>query len=414
MSHLDERLEAVVVGAGWAGLGVSHALKLRGISHAVLERSRIGSSWLDQRWDSFHLNTANESTVMPGDIYRGADPDGAMSSREFVTMLEDFARRHKLPVRTGTPVIRLATEGDDFRLRLADYDILTRNVVLANGTQNIPVRPPIAGTFPIDILQIDASDYRNALSLPEGAVLVVGSGQSGGQIAEDLIRAGRQVNLATCKVGRQPRNYRGRHMMHWLVNAGLFDRTRAEMLMEGPIPARPILGARATISLQSLSAEGVVLLGRLIGNEDGVLSFSDDVAGNLRYADEFAAQLRQKVEDYIARSGIAAPDPQPDPAETVPPSLPDPPILSLNMRSAGIGTVIWCTGFRGDFSWCDVPGLLDSHGMPVQDNNLSIVPGIYFPGMPFAVTRLSGTIHTIADEATRIADDVMRRARVDA
>lgn len=410
MAKVDELYDAVVVGAGWAGLGVSHALQQKGIRHVVLERARIGETWLSQRWDSFHLNTANVHTVMPGDRYAGPDPDGAMTATAFVAMLEDFVRRHRLPVETGTPVTRLRPSGNSFRLALTDREVLARSVVLANGTQNQPVRPAIASKLASHLYQIDACDYRNAAALPEGAVLVVGSGQSGGQIAEDLIRSGKPVFLSTCKVGRQPRNYRGRHIMHWQVQAGLFDRTRAKMLAEGPIPSRPITGARATISLQSLSAEGVVLLGRLTGCEDGVLGFSDDVAAHIRYADEFAAQLREKVDDYILRNGIIAPAPQPDPLETVEPRLPEPPILTLDLDAAHVTSVIWCTGFRGDFSWCEVPGLLDSNGQPMQENNFALVPGLYLPGMPFAVTRLSGTIHCIADEAARISADIQLRA----
>ncbi len=410
MTAHDDWHEAVVIGAGWAGLGVSSALRDRGIPHRVFERGRIGETWRTQRWDSFHLNTANLHTVMPGDIYTGDDPDGAMACGDFVAMLADYAARRGLPVETGTPVTGLRQEGDGFRVTLPGGVLRARSVVLANGTQNLPQRPPVTNALPPEIRQIDASGYRNAASLPHGAILVVGSGQSGGQIAEDLVRSGRQVFLATCKVGRQPRNYRGRHIMHWLVAAGLFSRTRAEMLAEGPIPTRPITGARATISLQSLSAEGVVLLGRLTGCEGWVLSFSDDVAAHIRHADAYAAELRSKVDAYIAASGIDAPEAVPDPAETVPPRLPDPPILSLDARASKIGTVIWCTGFRGDFGWCDVPGLLDDRGQPLQENNFAAVPGLYVPGMPFAVTRLSGTIHTIGDEAARIAADIAQRA----
>lgn len=411
MTEVREWRDAVVIGAGWAGLGVSYALRQHGIDHCVLERGRVGETWRSQRWDSFHLNTANYHSVMPGDSYAGPDPDGAMPCQDFVAMLEDFARRNRLPVETGAVVIGLAVTGDGFAVKLPDRVILTGNVVLASGTQNQPVRPATARDLPRDIRQIDASDYRKAASLPEGAILVVGSGQSGGQIAEDLIRSGRQVYLSTCRVGRQMRSYRGRHSMHWLVRAGLFDRTRAEMLADGPIASRPLAGSRATISLQSLSAEGVVLLGRLTGCNGSVLQFSDEVADHIRHADDYAAELRQKIDSYIAREGILAPDPQPDPAETVSARLPDPPILSLDLRAERIGTVIWCTGFRGDFSWADVPGLLDEVGQPIQEANLAVVPGIYVPGMPFAVTRLSGTIHMIADEAARIAADIARRRR---
>jgi putative flavoprotein involved in K+ transport len=199
--------------------------------------------------------------------------------------------------------------------------------------------------------------------------------------------------------------------MYWLVAAGAFDQSRAELLAAGPIATRPLTGSRATISLQSLSAEGVVLLGRLTSCQDGVLVFSDTVADHMRYADEFAAQLRQRIEDYIARTGITAETPQPDPAEIIGPRLPDPPILSLDHFAAGITTVIWCTGVRGDFSWTEVPGLLAEDGQPLQDGCLAMVPGIYLPGTPFSVTRLSGTIHVVTEEANRIAADVISRLR---
>ena len=414
MVRISESQDAVVIGAGWAGLGVSHALLQSGIPHRVLERGRIGETWRRQRWDSFHLNTSNLHSVMPGDTYVGHDPDAVMPCRNFVALLEDFASRHRLPVEIAAPVCKLSLEGDGFRVALADRVIKTRSVVLANGTQNDPVRPQISRALPPDIHQIDASDYRNASCLPPGAVLVIGSGQSGGQIAEDLIRSDRPVYLATSRTGRQMRNYRGRHIMYWLVVSGIFDRSRAEMLADGPIATRPLTGSRATISLQSLSAEGVVLLGRMTGCADGVLGFSDTVADHVRHADDFAAQLRQKIDAFIARARIPAPEPQPDPAEVVAPRIPDPPILSLDMHAAGIGTVIWCTGFRGDFRWTDVPGLLDAYGQPVQEACFARVPGLYFPGVPFSVSRLSGTIHVVADEAARIAADIVRRTRMTA
>lgn len=403
-------LDAVVIGAGWAGLGVSHALQQRALTHLVLERGQIGETWRRQRWDSFHMNTPNCQTVMPGDTYDGPDPDGALPCRDFIALLEGFAARHRLPVETAVEVTGLTVAADGFQVSVGDRRILARSVVLASGTQNHPQRPPIGQSLPQSLHQIDASDYRNADNLPDGAVLVIGSGQSGGQIAEDLIRSGRSVYLATSRVGRLFRLYRGRHVMHWLVVSGVFDRQRAALLEEGPIATRPLAGSRATISLQSLSAEGVVLLGRLTGCEGHLLRFSDAVAAHLRHGDESAAHFRQIIDDYIRREGIAAPDPQPDPAEVVAAHLPDPPILTLDLHHAGIAAVIWCTGFGGDFSWADVPGLLDDQGQPLEDAAMARVPGLYVPGRPFSVTRKSGTILAVADEAARIAADIARRA----
>lgn len=248
MTSETDILDAVVVGAGWAGLGVSHALLQRGLRHKVLERGRIGETWRTQRWDSFRLNIPNIQTVMPGDTYIGSDPDGAMTSGEFVALLEDYAGRHGLPVETGTPVTDLVASGGLYRLTIPRGLLWTRNVVIASSNQNCPTRPPLPALLPPDIHQIDASAYRNASALDSGAVLVVGSAQSGGQIAEDLILAGRTVFLATGRVGRLPRTYRGRHISVWMVLTGLIDVTRSEILEQGPIPGRPLQGALQTIS----------------------------------------------------------------------------------------------------------------------------------------------------------------------
>lgn len=404
-------LDALVIGAGWAGLGVSHALQQRGLSHLVLERGRIGETWRSLRWDSFHLNTANESTLMPGDTYRGTDPDGAPPCNQFIAMLEEFALRKGLPVETGVAVTGLVLDGMSFRLTTAGGSLRARTVVLANGTQNVPIRPAVSQFFPPHLLQIDASDYRSAAALPPGRVLVIGGGQSGGQIAEDLMLAGQQVYFATSLVGRQPRNYRGRHIMHWVLTFGMFDRPRAELLRAGPISTRPLAGSRHTISLQGLSARGVILLGRLTGCEGGHLRFSDDVRAHIAHGDAAAAELRATIDDHIRRAGIVAPPPDDDPVERMEPRLPDPPILMLDPLAAGIGSVIWCTGFKGDFSWTGVPGLLDATGQPDHEAGFAKVPGAYFPGIPFAVSRRSGTIHAIEAEARRFTDDILARVR---
>lgn len=240
---------------------------------------------------------------------------------------------------------------------------------------------------------------------------MIGSAQSGGQIAEDLVRAGRTVYLATGRVGRLPRNYRGRHTSVWMVLTGAIDVTRSELLQQGPIPARALQGALHTISLQSLSAQGVVLLGRLTGVEGNRLSFSDDVQANIRYGDETSARIRSQIDSYIARNGIDAPDAEPDPAEMIEAVLPDPPILSLDLVERDIKTVIWCTGFKGDFGWVHVPGVLDNEGQPIHEKGVASAPRIYFAGLPFAISRRSGTILAIEGEAALLADDIESRVK---
>ena len=203
MAHKPDSLAAVVIGAGWAGLGVSAALKSLGVAHHVLERRSIGETWRTQRWNSFRMNTPNSRSVMPGDIYHGPDPDGFLTRDEFVTLLEEFAARHRLPVEVNAPVTELThTDDGTYRLVTPQGEWGARNVVIATGSLNRPIRPQCATTVPSSLFQIDASDYRSPGALPEGAILVVGNGQSGGQIAENLVEAGRRVFLATGHIGR--------------------------------------------------------------------------------------------------------------------------------------------------------------------------------------------------------------------
>ncbi len=221
-----------------------------------------------QRWDCFRMNTPNSRSVMPGDTYNGPDPDGFLTRDEFVAVLEDFAERNRL-ARNGDGMYRLTTPRGTWR---------ARHVVIASGSLNRPARPPCAATVPPGLLQIDASDYRNATALPPGSLLVVGNGQSGGQIAEDLVEAGRRVFLATGHIGRLPRRYRGQDITTWLLQCGFMDQPRRDFIeASGRIPPRPLLGAVHTISLQSLSARGAVLLGRFTGAADGrYLAFADE------------------------------------------------------------------------------------------------------------------------------------------
>ncbi|KRB34639.1 FAD-dependent oxidoreductase [Mesorhizobium sp. Root695] len=407
-------LDAVVVGAGWAGLGVSYSLTRQGLRHSILERGRIGETWRTQRWNTFRMNTPNVQTVMPGDSYDGSDPFGALTRNQFVALLEDFAERNGLPVEPDTAVTELTGvhENGAYRLTTSRGTFLARNVVIASGDMNCPARPPWTAALPPSLRQIDASDYRSAADLPDGAVLVVGSGQSGAQIAEDLTETGRTVFLATSRVGRLSRRYRGRDIMIWLVESGFLDVRREEIIrLAGRVPPRGLLGAEYTLSLQGLSARGIVLLGRFAGVEGGgCLLFDDDLEANVRFADEASANVKRYIDEYISRSGIDAPLSEPDPAETVAVHLPNPAVRSLDVAKSGITTVAWCTGFRGDFSCVNLPGVLDSQGQPIHEDGVAVQPGIYFAGLDFASTRKSGTILAIAEEAHRLVEHIVRHS----
>lgn len=394
----------VVIGAGWAGIGVSYVLKKAGLSHVVLERSRICETWRTQRWSSFRMNTPNVLTVMPDDRYLGDDPEGFMTCAQFVKMVEDFARRHALPVRTGTTVTSVKRGPECFIIEGTHGKMSADHVVVATGNLNVPRRPAAADSLPPIVVQIDGSDYRNASDLADGAVLVVGCGNSGGQIAEDIALAGRKVFLSTSRNGRVPRRYRGKDVILWLVENGQMAQPRPH---DG---GRPLLGATHTISLQSLSAMGITLLGRFESAlPNGTLTFADTLAESIRYGDENAQRIRDGIDEFIAGTAIEAEPPVPDPAETVPPVLPDPPIRTLDLQTEGITTIIWSTGFVGNFDWLDVQGALDHQGQPVQTGCVS-VPGVYFVGLDSTASLAAGTIHVVEEDSASVVDNIMGQA----
>ncbi|SDA93620.1 NAD(P)/FAD-dependent oxidoreductase [Sinorhizobium sp. NFACC03] len=404
-------LDVVVIGAGSAGLGVSYFLKQQGRDHQVLEQGRIGETWRTQRWDSFHLNSPNIRSLLPGDPPDVPDPWGASTQHQFVSYLENYAARHQLPVITKTPVEELSRDNGLFLVATPRGVLRARNVVIASGSLNCPKRPPASAELPITVRQLDSSAYRNAADLEQGAVLVVGSGQSGGQIAEDLVLAGRSVFLATSRAGRLVRHYRGGDMFNWMTLSGFLDLPRQEFVLpSGKLPARGLLGATHTISLQSLSAQGAVLLGRFLGVENGSLVFGDNLDEHIRFADESSANVKRFIDAYIGRAGLNAPPAEDDPAEIIAPNLVDPPILSIELATSGITSVIWCTGFRGDFRWIKIPDTIDGGGEPIHQDGIGFVPGLYFSGLDFASTRKSGIIAGVAEEAARLVNHLARRS----
>jgi putative flavoprotein involved in K+ transport len=404
MPRNHERLDAVIVGGGFHGLGVSAALQRAGLSHRVLERARPCETWRSQRWDSFRMNTPNVQTVMPGDAYAGDDPEGFLTRDAFVAMILDFADRHALPVETGTAVTAAEPDGDGgFRITTAAGTLRARNLVAATGNLNVARRPAFAARLPASVTQIDGPDYRAAAALRPGGVLVVGCGNSGSQIAEDLALAGREVWLATGRNGRVPRRDRGRDILLWLMENGRYHQPRTTR------SGRPLLGAGHTLSLALLSALGIRLLGRLEAvTPAGEIVVAGDLAEHAAFADAVSAGIRREIDDWIAANGIAAEAAVPDPAETIPARFPDPPVRGLDLAASGITTVIWCTGFLGDYRWLRVPGATDAAGQPVAARCLS-VPGVTFPGLDSMEALKSGTIMVVDEDSRRIADTIAAR-----
>ena len=312
---------AIVIGAGQAGLAASYHLTQSGIDHVVLERGRIGETWRSQRWDTFVLNTPGWlSHVRPVDHHDGEGrDDGFLSAAAFALRLESFAAEHRAPVRAGVTVTRiepLGRPGSGFRVSIESADgpdeLTGRAVVVATGIQNVPRIPSIAAAFPPWLAQLTAADYRRPSDLPVGAVLVVGGAQSGVQIAEDLLAAGRAVYLCTSRVGRLRRRYRGRDMIARLFDAGFYDMTPAQLpdqaMRSWPIPQTSGVGPLGhTVSLQSLAQQGATLLGRPTEVAGDRMSFDNTVGANVAFGDRISHDLKGLVDDHIRRAGVDLP-----------------------------------------------------------------------------------------------------------
>ncbi len=408
----------VVIGAGQAGLGVGFYLKRDGRRFVMLERGRVGETWLSQRWDSFALNTPNWSNALPGEDYEGPEPDGFWHRDELVAYFQDYAARHDLPVRTGVTVtvVESAKDGDGFIVHTDDPELSTletRAVVVASGAMQTPNVPSFKAEIPGTIRQLHTANYRSADELPSGAVVVVGGGQSGCQIVEDLMAAGRSVYLCTSKVARLPRRYRGREILEWWVDMGFLDVAVEELedpaIQYATQPQISGLGRYGhTVSLQQLEQDGARLMGRSIGVEDGVLVTDDRLAEYIAFADERSAKFKQEIDDYLARAGIEPPPLESDPADEPAASSAgrDAP-TRLDLREAEVSTIIWCTGFTADFGWIRLP-VLDGDGLPLHERGVTSVPGVYFLGFPWLHSRKSGIVLGIKEDAEHIASSIAR------
>jgi putative flavoprotein involved in K+ transport len=358
-------------GSPGTGLAVSYYLQAFGVEHVVLERDRIAESWRSQRWDSFALVTPNWMTRLPGHAMAPGSGRDFLPLRQVVDMLERFGRG--LPVRTGVGVTSVTLADRGYRVITTTGHIAAQVVVIASGGQRRPVIPVLAAGLPEDVHQSDASQYRSPGALPPGAVLVVGSGQSGAQIADELAGAGRDVLLATGRVPRVPRRSRVRDVHEWTVEMGLYDQPTESITDPAEFTeAHPMLsGGRGghTMSYQQLARDGVRLLGRLVDVEENRLRFGPELPGNIEYADRRAAGFRRAVDDYVARVGITAPRPDVDPAECPQRGSENGP-ETLSLRAEGITTVIWCTGFGPDTGWLRVP-VLRPDGSPAHTRGIT-------------------------------------------
>lgn len=410
----DLHVAVAIVGGGQAGLAMSHCLGEREIGHVVLERDRLGHDWRERRWDSFCLVTPNWQCDLPGFPYRGANPHGFMARDEILDYLAGYARSFDPPLREGVAVTRLVHEdGGGFELETSDGTLRTEQVVVATGGYHHPLVPPLAAGLPGDIEQVHSCAYRSPQALPDGPVLVVGTGQSGCQIAEDLHLAGRPVHLSVGSAPRVARFYRGRDVTDWLHDMGHYDLPVTEHELGDGIRLQAnhyVTGRDGghDIDLRRFALEGMRLHGHLDRVDHDGLGFADDLGANLDHADEVAEGIKDAVDAFIAKREIRAPtEPRYEP-----PWRPPPGRSGLDLAGQPIGSVVWCTGYRSDYRWIEVAAF-DGTGYPVHHRGVSSVAGLYFLGLPWLHTWGSGRFAGVARDARHLADRIGAAASAD-
>jgi len=406
-----EKIESVIIGGGQAGLSLSYYLTQAGREHIVLEKSpEVADAWRNRRWDSFTLVSPNWTFKLPGAEYADSQPDGFMPKSEIVRRFEQYEQENHLPVRYSTEVSRVEHLPGQYRYRIFTHNKVyeSKNVVIATGLYHKVKIPAYADQIPQNIHQIPSDAYRNPQTLPTGTVLVIGSAQSGSQIAEELNAAGRKVYLSTSSAGRVPRRYRGIDGFDWLTRIGFFDRTPT--MLNSPKDrffAAPHLSGKGgghEINLHKFSRDGIILLGHTLGFEDGKLIFAPALMENLAKADEFAANAIKQIDAYILKNAMDLPREE---VKILDDGFHVPIIHSLDLVAEDIGIIIWATGYSNDYSLVQLP-ILDSDNYPIADRGVTNFPGLYFIGMNWMNKFKTGFLMGVG-ESTKYVAEVMCR-----
>jgi putative flavoprotein involved in K+ transport len=410
-TNSTKHFQVIVIGGGQAGLSVSHYLQQENINHLVIEKSRILNSWKTQRWDSFTLVTPNWQCALPEHPYDGNTPKGFMNRAETISYLERFAAKVNAPVLENTTVENVnRTDYNIYQVKTSAGEFTCDQIVIASGGYHQPIIPRMAERLPDTILQLHSNQYKNADQLPEGNVLVVGSGQSGAQIAEDLHLEGKKVFLAVGRAPRVARQYRGKDVVEWLDEMGYYQKSVNEHpLREGVrdntnhyVTGRD--GGR-DIDLRKFAREGMELFGVLKHFDGQSLTFHPDLQENLAFADSVYNNINARIDAYIAQNQIIAP------AGSVytPVWQPSQERESLDLAASGISSIIWCIGFRPDFSWLDLP-VFNGRGAPAHIRGVTAVTGTYFIGLPWLHTWGSGRFSGVADDAAYLVSIIAAKA----
>jgi len=399
--------EVIVVGGGHAGLAMSYWLKQYGIDHVVLDSGDIADTWRHKRWDSFCLVTPNWQCTLPGFPYDGDDPDGFMVKDEIVDYFERYVASFAPPLRSRVKVESVSPkEGGGYAVSTTAGDLSADKVVIATSNYHYPKIPQMAQAVGSDILQLHSSEYRNSSSLPAGSVMVVGTGQSGCQIAEDLHLDGRQVHLCVGRAPRVAREHRGQDVVKWLDQMGHYKLT----VDDHPAGAAVRFetnhyvtgrGGGHEINLRDFAADGMKLYGHLKSVDGDRMAFADDLIPNLDNADAVALRINRSIDDYIASNGIEAPA-DTSVANTWVPSGRE----AIDAGEEGVGTIIWATGYGLDFSWIKA-SVFDDTGYPIYYRGATEQPGLYFLGLNWLWTWGSGRIYSAGDDSKYIADQIL-------
>lgn len=398
--------DVIIVGGGHAGLAMSYLLKESDVDHIVLDSGAVADTWRLKRWDSFCLVTPNWQCTLPGFNYDGDDPDGFMNKQEILEFFERYVRSFDPPLHSHVRVNEVIPDGGRFELRTTAGTFTADKVVIATSNYHQPRIPGISQSIAPEVNQLHSSEYKNASSLPDGAVMVVGTGQSGCQIAEDLHIEGRQVHLCVGRAPRVARSYRGRDVVKWLDEIGHYKITVDEH-PEGHavrfetnhyVTGR---GGGHEINLRDFAQQGMKLYGHLLSGEGSQLSFAEDLIMNLDNADAVATRINRTIEQYITESGIEAP------ADKTEANTWEPPVLTeIDLAEEGISSIVWATGYGLDFSWVKAP-VFDHTGYPIYDRGVTELAGLYFTGLNWLWTWGSGRICSTGDDAKYIVDHIL-------
>jgi len=399
-------IDAIVIGAGHAGLAASHCLSERSIDHLVIERGEVANSWRHERWDSLTLLTPNWQSRLPGFDYSGDDPDGFMTMPEVVSFIAEYSRHSKTPLQAGTTVSSVTRTSDGFKVVSDHGQWHCRSIVIASGACNMPAIPKVARDLPQDVNQVTPWEYRNPDQLEQGGVLVVGASATGLQLAQEIHQSGRPVTIASGEHVRLPRIYRGKDIQWWMDATGLLDEgldviddiNRARRL-----PSPQLVGSleHQILDLNTMSDLGIKLVGRLMGVNNGHLQFSGSLANVCALADLKMNRLLNAADEWAE---INLPDQEFEPSERFERTKVDEvPCLDLDLSNCGIRTIVWATGYRPDYSWLEVP-VLDRKGRIKHVGGVADSPGMYVLGMPFLRKRKSSFIHGAEDDARHVTN----------